>query len=287
MSITGHVNLITDPTAFFLPIILGTGKPPSGFVPSRDAAIVAEMTGLFLGIFPISVSANVSAVNGSFTLPDLPPVFASMDEIWINLRLHDRPFYRSEVFPRAHASKGLEIFLFQPPIPETGGVTAGQASTDLAGASLPRNTTLSADPWSLGVVGSKPGADIRFGIQIVPDTSPNLSIFFDLALDGWNIHGGWPADWCTSADDILNNIRTVLQASGPEANQIVSGTITRAIEGAPLNRSSTISRKLLDNVSIQFVTMSLSDKHTWTLSDETDKTNMIVPQLTLGFRRGF
>lgn len=287
MSINGRVNLITNPTEFFAPIILGTGQPTAGFVPSTTSGFVVEITGMLLGLFPFPLPpATVSTVNGNFTLPSFPNGL-SVTDVWINLSLHGRPFYRTEMFPLSHTNKELEIFLFQPSVPNSDGVTAGQISTGLGTAGLPGNTTLSANPWGLGVVGSKSGADIQFGIQLVPDTSPNLSIFFDLALDGWNIHVGWPADWCTSADDILNSIRSALQTSGSKANQLVAGTLTKAFEGPPLNLSATITQKLLENVSIQFVTMSLPNKHTWALSNQSDGTIVVVPQLTIGFPRAF
>jgi hypothetical protein len=151
--------------------------------------------------------------------------------VWLNLSLHEQPFYRSAVFPRAHTSKPLDIFLYQPTVPNSDGLTAGQISAGLSGQGLPGNTTLTANPWGIGVAGSEGQADIQFGVQLVADTSPNLSIFFDLALDGWNIHVGWPTSWCESADDILNKIRTSLQTSGSKAGQLVSGTITKAFEG--------------------------------------------------------
>jgi hypothetical protein len=122
---------------------------------------------------------------------------------------------------------------------------------------------------------------------MIPDVSPNLSIFFDLALDGWNIHVGWPADWCTSANDILNNIKSQLQTSGSTANKLVAGTIAKAFEDPPLNLSTTVTKILLADVTIQFVSMSLPNQHTWALTNETDKTIVVVPQLTVGWPRGF
>jgi hypothetical protein len=293
MSITGRVNLINNPTEFFLPIILGTGQPTSGFVPSKSSGVVVMLMAYLEVIpsfppIPIPFVTNASTTDGNFTLPDIPAsISPHISQVSLLVTVHGRPFYRSERFPRAHTDKHLDIFVFQPQIPSTDGVAAGQISAGLAGSGLPGNTTLSANPWGLGVVGSSSGADIQFGIKLVPDTSTNLSIFFDLALDGWNIHVGWPADWCTSADDILSSIKSALQTSGSKANQLVSGTITKAFEGPPLNLSSTVTQKLLESVSIQFVTMSLPTKHTWALSNQSDKTIVVVPQLTLGFPRGF
>jgi hypothetical protein len=44
---------------------------------------------------------------------------------------------------------------------------------------------------------------------------------------------------------------------------------------------------LLAAVSIQFTSLSLPNKHTWPLSNTSDKTIVVVPQLTLGFPRIF
>jgi hypothetical protein len=70
MSITGRVNLVTNPTGFFAPIVLGAGAPTPGFIPSTKSGFVIRMTGRLLGLFPVSVSANVSTENGNFILPD-------------------------------------------------------------------------------------------------------------------------------------------------------------------------------------------------------------------------
>jgi hypothetical protein len=293
MSIMGVVHQVNDPTAFFLPIILGTGNPTSGYVPLKSSGVVVTMLVYFQpplipapGI-PFPLWANASATNGSFTLPDIPTeILPKVTHASITVAVHGRPYYRTELFPLSHTNKPLDIFVYQPSIPSTDGVTAGQISTGLSGGGLPENTTLSANPWGLGVVGSKSGADIQFGIQIVPDASTNLSVFLDLEIHGWDISVGFPADWCKSADDILNNIKSALQTSGSATNRLVSGAIAKAFEGPPLNLSSTVTQKLLDNVSIQFVTMTLPKKYTWPLSNQPDGTVVVVPQLALGYPRG-
>jgi hypothetical protein len=92
--------------------------------------------------------------------------------------VHNRPFYRSGLFPRAHLSpaKIFDIFVFQPTIPSSDGVSAGLISSGLAGGGLPGDTMLAANPWGISVVGDSSGADIEFGIQLTPDTSPNLKV---------------------------------------------------------------------------------------------------------------
>jgi hypothetical protein len=92
---------------------------------------------------------------------------------------------------------------------------------------------------------------------------------------------------CTNADAILAQIKTALQTDNSKANQLVAGTITKAFEGPPLNLSAAATQKLLNAVSIQFTSLSLPNKHTWPLSNTSDKTIVVVPQLTLGFPRVF
>src|SRR5262249_34481036 len=101
-----------------------------------------------------------NAVNGRFSLPEFPAGFNVRDAS-LNLVHLGQPFYRTQSFTYARAKEGgLNIYLYQPPLPPSEGVTAGAISGALSGANLPGNTTLSANPWGIGVVGSKRGADI-------------------------------------------------------------------------------------------------------------------------------
>jgi len=295
MSIKGAIHTITDPTAFFAPIVLsGTGHG-SGFIPTKSSGVSVMLMAWMevipaLPAIPLPFPATASAPDGSFTLPDIPASLNSfVHNVSFLVSVHGKPFYRSGLFPRTHLSpeKSFDIFIFQPSIPSSDGVTAGLISSGLESGDLPGNTVLSANPWGIGVVGSKSGADIEFGIQLTPDTSPNLGVFFDLALHNWDIQVGFPADWCTNADAILAQIKTALQTDNSKANQLVAGTITKAFEGPPLNLGAAVTQKLLNTVSIQFTSLTLPNKHTWPLSNTTDKTIVVVPQLTLGFPRVF
>jgi hypothetical protein len=295
MSTKGAVHTITDPTAFFAPIILGGGGHGGGFVPTKSSGVSVILMAWMQIIpsfpaMPLPFATAASASDGSFSLPDIPtPLESFVHDVSFLVSVHGRPFYRSGLFPRAHLSpeKTFDIFVYQPTIPASDGVSAGLISSGLSGGGLPGNTVLSTNTWGIGVVGDKSGADIDFGIQLTPDTSPNLGVFFDLALHNWNIQVGFPADWCTNADAILAQIRAALQTDNSKANQLVSGTITKAFEGPPLNLSSAVTQKLLEAVSIQFTSLSLPNKHTWPLSNTSDKTIVVVPQLTLGFPRVF
>jgi hypothetical protein len=293
MSVKGQVNLVTDPTTFFTQILLGSTTPTAGFTPCKATGLSVMMIGFLPNggpipfSIPIPLSSTVSATDGSFTLPAFPANLNAITEVSVLLTLNGRPFYRTEKFPRAHTNKKLEIYVYQPNVPASDGVTAGQISTGLAGSGLPGNTKLKANSWGIGVVGSQSGVDIQFGIQMVPDTSYNLSLFFDLELHGYNIHVGFPADCGTNATDVLNQIKTGLQTSDSSANKIVSTSITKAFEEPPLNLSDTITKELLKKVSIQFVTMTMPNTHSWALSNKTDKKIVVVPSLTLGYPRRF
>jgi hypothetical protein len=295
MSTKGVIYTITNPTAFFAPIILGNGGHGGGFVPTKSSGVSVILMAWMqiipsLPAMPLPFAATASAADGSFSLPDIP---ASLDSFVHNVSflvsVHGRPFYRSGLFPRTYLSpeKTFDIFVFQPTVPSSDGISAGLISSGLAGGGLPGDTMLSANTWGIRVVGDRSGADIDFGIQLTPDTSPNLGVFFDLALHNWNIQVGFPADWCTNADAILAQIRTALQTDNSKANQFAANTIIKAFEGAPLNLSAAVTQKLFNAVSIQFTSLSLPNKHTWPLSNTSDKTIVVVPQPTLGFPRVF
>jgi hypothetical protein len=295
MSTKGAIHTVTDPTAFFAPIVLGGSGHGGGFVPTKSSGVSVILMAWMQVIpvlppLPLPIATTASATDGTFSLPDIP---ASLDPFVQNVSflvsVHGKPFYRSGLFPRTHLSpeKTFDIFVYQPSIPSSDGVTAGLISQGLAGGGLPGDTKLSAKPWGIDVAGDSSGADIEFGVQLTPDTSPNLGLFFDLALHNWNIQVGFPADWCTNADSILNKIKTALQTDDSKANQLVSATITKAFEGPPLKLSASVTQKLLNAVSIQFTSLSLPNSHVWPLSDTSDRTIVVVPQLTLGFPRVF
>jgi len=295
MSITGRVNQITNPLEFFAPL-LQKGTPTSGFVPFTNHAFVVQVTGLLGKFFPFPIPvslppANVSTIDGSFTMPDLPTELVQwFENVRINVTLHGLPFYRTETFHPANLSKNLEIFIFQPS--ESEGVTAGQVSTGLAGAGLPGNTTLRVNSSGFGVVGSESGADINFDVIVVPDTSHNLSLFFDLELGHYDVTVGFPADCKTNAHAIVTNIRSALQTSGSKANQTFAGLIVGAVanlipSGIPASERSAMAQKLLEEVSIQFVSVKFPNTHPWALSDQKDPAVVLVPQLAIGFPRGF
>lgn len=297
MPINGQVYLIINPVAFFEPIVLSGGAPSTGFAIVEGYSFTATMTLFFTlgGVTPFSfsfVSASVtSASDGSFTLPDppnLPAQFGVLDiQMAITLSQTGVQFYRSQLFPYQNAGKGLKIYLYTPTLPQSDGFSAGQVSSALANQSLPGNTTLTASSSGLGVAGSESQANIEFGVLVVPDTSPNLNLFFDLSLNSWDISVGWPDDWCESPDDILNSIRSGLQTADSDANGFVQSHLSTILQGSPFDLTPGEATTLLNNVSVQFTAVSFPNQHSWALSNQNDGTIVIFPQLVIGFPRGW
>jgi hypothetical protein len=151
---------------------------------------------------------------------------------------------------------------------------------------LPGDTTLSSNSSGLNLVGSEGQINLQFGIAITPDRSSNLGVYFDLALNGYNINVGWPESWCESADDVLNSIKSGLQTAGSAANSVVESQLTKILKAAPLNLTATEASNLLKNVSIQFESVSFAN-HSWALSNTSDPTIVISPGPILGYPRTF
>jgi hypothetical protein len=77
MSTKGAIHTITDPTAFFAPIILGSGGHGGGFVPTKSSGVSVILMAWMqiipaLPAMPLPFAATASASDGSFSLPDIP-----------------------------------------------------------------------------------------------------------------------------------------------------------------------------------------------------------------------
>jgi hypothetical protein len=287
MAIKGHVYLISDTTTFFAPILFGQGPPATGYVPCSYALnVIMNVTYSFAGLpFVFPLIGVVNTKDGSFELPDAP--LLNPETASIHLDYMGYPYYRSENFAFSKTKEDLKIWLYEPSLPVSDGITAGQVSTALSGHGLPGNTNLTVNGNGLNVAGSESQVSLQFGIQIAPDTTPNLSLYFDLALNGWNIHVGWPESWCESADDVLNSIRSGLTSADSSANGVVASQILSILQKAPLNLTQGEATTLLQKISLQFVYVSYPNNHTWALSNKTDKTVVIFPQPTIGYPRTF
>ena len=265
MGIRGTVYLVNDTTSFFLPLVLEVGgsAPTTGFE-LCNSPLVATLTiqlGGFLGDIGIEPAfvTNVNTANSTFefnlpNLEGLDPQYAAL-----SLTLHNYPIYRSGFFPHANLGQDLNIYLYQPTLPTSDGISAGQVSGALSSSSLPGNTFIVATPSGLNIAASEGQINLDFGIAIIPDTSHNLDLYFDLLLNGYNIHVGWPEDWCESPDDVLNSIKSGLQTAGSAANNVVQSQLMTILQAAPLNLSSLGASNLLQNISIQFGYVGLHD----------------------------
>ncbi|HXQ14528.1 MAG TPA: hypothetical protein VN814_07910 [Caulobacteraceae bacterium] len=295
MPLNGQVNVVVDATEFFTPIVIGSGQPTSGFSPAENnpglavnffgSAPIFEILGI--GIFPLVLSAPVSLADGTFSLPT--EVFApfGLNQAWVTVTMSGFQFYRSTVFNLADVRDGLDIFIFQPTLPPSAGVTAGTISSVLQKEGLPGNTELTATPWGLSVQGSESQANIQFGVAMVPDTSSNLNLFLDLAINGWNVSVGWPESWCESAGDIVNSIKSGLQSADSSVNKTIQQQILNVLQGQPLNLPLKQAQSLLANTSMQFVSLSFDNNFTWALSDVKNTTSVLTPNIAIGFPRAW
>jgi hypothetical protein len=99
MAINGQINSITNQTAFFGPILLGSGNPTSGFAPLKGESFVITMTG-FSSSMPLvhpTVPASINPANSTFSPPEFPAAF-KVNDVSLNLARVGQPFYRTQLF---------------------------------------------------------------------------------------------------------------------------------------------------------------------------------------------
>jgi len=107
VSTKGAIHTITDPTAFFAPIILGAGGHGGGFVPTKSSGVSVILIGWMqvipaLPAMPLFFSTTASASDGSFSLPDIPAALAREQGVlyrfllnaWYFDRIYDFLFVR-------------------------------------------------------------------------------------------------------------------------------------------------------------------------------------------------
>jgi hypothetical protein len=296
-SLRGHIYRITDVETFFAPILSGQGPPAQGYEPWGGLEVQTWSVNDLLPI-PFPGGSAQTQADGGFDITQTPPNptlgggSGQPSDIRFSLLISEgsfpyRPLYRSDLSLSVESAEttDLNIWLLTEPVDVKDGISAGTVSGVLQNSALPGNTQITASPSGLAFAGSDSGADIQFGISLTPDTSFDLNTFLDLRLNSWNIHVGWPADWCNNADDILIEIHRGLQDAGSSMNATVltkMETIFVAME--PLLASS-VHTFFQSDASVTFMDVTYPTQHTWSVSDTTDATVVVAGDLCIGYPR--
>lgn len=295
--LTGHVYQITDPLTFFSPILNGQGPPQQGFKPWSGLEV---RTWSVNDLFPIPFPGGTAftQTDGSFGINQTPPnpvlgVGGLESDVRFSLVVTEgsfpfRPLYRSDLSLTVAAAETTElnIWLLPETIDVADGVSAGSVSSVLKGSGLPDNTEITASPSGLAFSGGTgSGVAIRFAIAITPDTSFNLNTVLDLTLTSAQIYVGWPADWCTNAEDVFKQISEGLQRTGAKMNASVLTELEADIAnqtGLPL---SLIQELATSAVSVTLMDVNYPAPYTWDLSNTTDPTVVITGDVCIGYPR--
>jgi hypothetical protein len=286
MAIHGHLYVVDNPQTFFLPIVLGGPPPNEGYAPCDDPVTITMNVfyqfAEFQFDFPVFTVLNVN--DGSFQLPFPFDILGGPTNVSITVNYLGYQYYRSAIFPYDVTLRTeLDIWVYQPSLPSSDGITAGQVSQALNGHGLPQGTSLSVSQNGFSVSGSESQVSLQFGVWVTPDLSSNLNLYLDLSLNGYNINVGWPEDWCESPGDVLNSIQSGLQSADSAANSVVSSAILGILTGAPLNLSQQIATALVNSTSFQFVSLSYPVNYNWALSDTGNPTVVLTPNLAIGY----
>lgn len=315
MPIGGHIYQVTDAATCFGGMLESEedNPPRAGFEPWAGVEVTLVLivnVGGLLGPLYVweDLGSNAkrtvtTAQDGSFSFTD--PSIEQLDRIalWANkpgdealsvvIRVTSRTFpfqvmYRSDMSLTLKAAdlKELNIWLLPYDLPWADGLTAGTVSGVMDGAGLPGNTSITASPSGLAFSGSDDGANIRFGIGILPDNSSDLNSFFDLSLLSWNIHVGFPADVCTSASDILKQIRSGVQHAGTSVSKKVGEMIFNILkETYPIFTDDHIRHFVDDDISMTFINLKYANSYTWPATKKDDATIIFAAEPVIGWPR--
>jgi hypothetical protein len=299
----GHVYKVTDAAGFFLPILAGKPAPQQGYEPWPGLEVRTWSVNDLLPI-PLPGGSALTQADGSFAINQPPPNATvpggTSSDVRFALRVTEgsfpyRPLYRSDLSLTVSAAEATElnIWILPETIDAKDGLTAGGVSGVLKNSALPGNTKITASSSGLSFSGSSSGADVKFGITIVPDTSFYLNTYLDLMLSSWNIHVGWPADWCTNADDILVEIVQGLQSAATKMQTSVLTRLEQAfveLENLPEPTPGSAFAALINtffnsDISVTFRDITYPEQHTWATSNTTDTTVVITGDLCVGYPR--
>jgi hypothetical protein len=295
--LSGHIYRITDSSSFFLSVLAGQVPPAQAYQPWGGLEVRTwSVNDLFPIPFPGGSAQTLS--NGSFDITQTPPNpvlgggVGQPSDIRFSLLVSEgsfpyRPLYRSDLSLSVDAAETteLDVWLLPESVDVKDGVSAGMVSGVLNNSGLPGNTHITASPSGLAFAGSDSGADVKFGISITPDTSFYLNTFLDLQLSSWNIHVGWPADWCTSADDILAEIVRGLQDAGASMNTAVLTKLVDVFADQANLPLATVLTFFDTDASLTFMDVTYPTQYTWPLANTTDSTVVVTGDLCIGYPR--
>jgi hypothetical protein len=290
MAITGNLYQVTNPTAFFFSL-LQPGAQVSGFAPLTGVPFLVHMVGIVGPGKTFVVEDYADIIHGKFTLDEFT-AGEKVQDVTLSLIYYGETLYRSAEFTYARAQRGgLDIYLYQPNQrdfnqPDPVNVTAGAVSQALAGAasSLPKNTTLTANPWGFGFAGTQQGANVQFGVSLAAETSPKIDVFLRLHLVNWNIFVGFPADCQMTAKDIFAEIQAKLVDEDSEVNAFVRSQLASQIkQQAPLLPDADVNELIAKLLSITFKSIVFPNPHAWPLSNTNDTTTVMTLNPVVGF----
>jgi hypothetical protein len=295
MAITGNLFQVTNPTSFFFSLLQSGAPNPGSFAPLTGVPFLVHMVGIVGPGKTFVVEDFADIIHGTFTLDEFT-AGENVGDITLSLIHNDETLYRSQEFTYARAKRGgLDIYLYQPnqrdlSQPDPVSVTAGAVSQALAGAvsSLPKNTTLTANPWGFGFAGTQQGANIQFGVSLVAETSPKLNVFLRLHLVNYHIFVGFPADCQKTAKDIFAEIQAKLVDEDSQVNAFVRSQLANQIkQQATLLPDADVNKLINKLLSVTFKSIVFPNPHAWALSNTNDSTTVMTLNPVVGFPQGW
>ncbi len=277
VSLGGHVYRITDPTAFFLALLVGASAPADAYRPWAGVHVTLWAVADGPVVLPLTCGGPVmTGSDGGFRIGDetawLVSAFGgpSCVRLFLEASLASPPggpLYRSDLDSTVAEAEDCElnIWLLPETQPNEGRVTAGHVSDLVAGAGLPLDTTITASPSGLSFCGSDGGAKLEFGFSLTPDTTRNLDSYLALTLVSWNLGADLGASARRAATSVLARTQSGLQAAGSAMNAGAISTMTAMFEQRDGPSPSDTSAFFRSAVSVTFMAVRYPTRHSWPL----------------------
>jgi hypothetical protein len=144
-----------------------------------------------------------------------------------------RPIYRSGVFHLKNVgATPVSIFIARVPASMQVGITQDEVTAEVATfkkklGNAQKLTAIIGD-GRIGVGASAAGADIRFGVVLIPGTTANATAFLKFQLEDFDVDLPGPdafAEMCVNKDDIENFVRKRLKSLLATLNEHISSDL--------------------------------------------------------------